>query len=135
MSDRPEISYYSMGAWPFYVGFTMSPKAFKKEMKRLAIDDPPSFLGSTHANATTHILEKGGTLTCIITMEKQGKDRPIEQIAGLLAHEAVHVVQELWHNIGERSPGSEAEAYLVQMITQCCLQDALGTGRVRSSYP
>ena len=95
MTDSPHIAYYGMGAWPLYVGFTMSPKAFKKEMKRLAVEEIPPFLGSTHANATTHFLERNGALTCIVAMQKQGKDRPFEQIAGLLAHEAGHVAQEL----------------------------------------
>jgi len=134
MTDAPCIAYYGMGQWPIYVGFTQSPKAFRKEMKRLAISNPPEFLGSTHANATTHVLERNGTLTCIITFGKT-KGRPVEQIAGLIAHEAVHVAQELWAAIGEHKPGAEAEAYLVQMITQCCLQDALDTGRERKEYP
>ncbi|WP_088183957.1 hypothetical protein [Sphingobium sp. Z007] len=135
MSDEPHITYYGMGAWPIYVGFTTSEKAFKKEMKRLNVSPPPNFLGSATANATTHMLEKGDALTCVITMQKPGKERPVEQLAGLLAHEAVHVAQALWRSIGERDPGDEAEAYLVQMITQCCMQDALGTGRCRSERP
>jgi len=131
---EPHISYYGMGQWPIYVGFTKSPKAFRKEMKRLKVSNPPSFLANDHSNAATHFLVHEGKTTCIITMHPPG-DRPIEQVAGIIAHEAVHVAQELWDNIGEREPGKEAEAYLVQMITQCCLQDALDTGRCRKEAP
>ena len=35
----------------------------------------------------------------------------------------------------EDQPGKEAEAYFVQMITQCCLQVALDTGRERKETP
>lgn len=133
MKDEPHITYFNMGSWPIYVGFTTSPKAFAKEMKRLKCGDV-AFLSTTHADATTHFLVKDGSSTCIITMRK-AKDKSFEQRAGLIAHEAMHVVQELWSNIGEREPGKEAEAYLIQMITQCCLQEALNTGRVRKTEP
>ncbi|MFA6031805.1 MAG: hypothetical protein WC889_02760 [Myxococcota bacterium] len=135
MTDEPHISYYGMGAWPAYVGCTTSRKAFKRELKRLGIAEPVEFLASTHANASTHFFRCEGTLTCIIAFQKVSKDRPVEQVAALVAHEAVHVVQELWSSIGETEPGREAEAYLVQMITQCCLQDILDTGRSRKETP
>lgn len=133
--DAPCIDYFSMGPWPIYVGFTMSAKAFRKEMRRLEINPAPPMVSNSHSNATTHFLTAPDNgLTAIIAMPKP-KGRSPEQIAGLLAHEAVHVAQELWENIGERRPGAEAEAYFVQMITQCCLQIALDTGRTRKEAP
>lgn len=135
MSDEPHITYFNMGQWPLFVGFTTSKKAFTKEIKRLAVPRPVPFMGSGLASATTHYFVKDGTTTCIITMAKFGKKKPVEQIAGLIAHEAVHVAQELWCAIGEKEPGREAEAYLVQMITQCCLQEALDTGRCQKGAP
>lgn len=133
-ADEPHIAYFNMGPWPFYCGFTTSKKAFAKEMERLGVDPVPPFFGAAHANATVHYLEKDGCPTMIVTMVKPGK-RSTEQVAGLLAHEATHVVQELWAQLGEREPGREAEAYLVQMIVQCCLQIVYKTGRVRKSEP
>ena len=135
MSDTAHIDYFNMGPRPLYCGFTTSRKAFRKEMKRLAVSPLPDFHGSTHANATTHFLHaKDGGFTTIITLDKP-KGRTPEQIAGLIAHEATHVAQELWTNIGEREPGKEAEAYLVQAIVQNCLQVAMKTGRVRKTEP
>lgn len=134
MNGEPNVEYFHMGQWPLYIGFTMSQKAFKKEMKRLNVDKPAKFLASDNANATTHYLKSDGVLTCIITMHDP-KSRPVEQVASMIAHEAVHVAQELWEQIGEDNPGREAEAYLVQYITQCCLQVALDTGRERKSAP
>jgi hypothetical protein len=132
VNDKPHIEYYNMGQWPLFVGFTTSEKAFKREMKRLQVSIP--FIPNERSTAAAHYLERGGDLTVIITM-RPCKGKPVEQIAGLLAHEAVHVAQQLWENIGESKPGREAEAYLVQMITQCCLQDALKTNRVRKEAP
>lgn len=131
--DAACIDYFNMGQWPIYVGFTTSRKAFAREMKRLSCGKV-DFLSTTHANATTHTLTKDGTLTFIIAMEKQG-ERSVEQVAGLVAHEATHVAQRLWEQIGESRPGDEAEAYLVQMITQSCLEIALKTGRTKKAEP
>lgn len=129
------VEYYGMGQWPIFVGFTTSRKAFKREMKRLSVSPCPEFLVNDRSNAATHFFTHEGQTTCIITMNKPEANRPVEQVAGMIAHEAVHVAQELWENVGEREPGKEAEAYLVQMITQCCLQDALETGRSRKEAP
>lgn len=134
MTDEPAITYFNMGPWPLYVGFTTSRRAFRAEMKRLKINEPTPFHASTKANATAHNFVKDGETTVIITMDKPGK-RSVEQVAGLIAHEAVHVAQSLWRDIGEESPGREAEAYLVQQITQCCLQEALKTGRTQKVNP
>jgi hypothetical protein len=133
VTDKPHITYYNMGAWPLYVGFTTSAKAFGREMRRLNSKPAPAFI-NPGANATMHTLEKDGTRTCIIAFQKP-KAHTVEQVAGLIAHEAVHVAQELWDAIGETRPGREAEAYLVQQIVQCCLQDALSTGRARKDAP
>lgn len=128
-----EITYFNMGPWPVYVGFTTSPKAFKREMDRLGITDQP-FHASRYANATTHFLENRDQMTAVITMTKP-KGIPVEQVAGLIAHEATHVAQAMWEQLGEREPGHEAEAYLVQHIVQGCLQEALKTGREKKTEP
>lgn len=41
----------------------------------------------------------------------------------MIAHEAVHVCQYLWQQIGEHTPGQEAEAYLVQSIVREILKE------------
>jgi hypothetical protein len=38
-------------------------------------------------------------------------------VATLLVHEAVHVVQEYFRYIGEDNPGSEIEAYAIQNVS------------------
>jgi hypothetical protein len=69
------------------------------------------------ALATTHYFTtpKGSRLTvvCIpVKPEVDGVD-----VATLLVHEAVHVVQEYFRYIGEDNPGSEIEAYAIQNVS------------------
>ncbi len=104
-----------------YVGFTTSEAAFKKELKRLKSEDT-DFMASDHANATTHFLTSDGGNYCAIICLGPIKERTLAQVAALLAHEATHVAQRLWRHIGEHEVGDETEAYFIQMVTQCCLE-------------
>jgi preprotein translocase subunit Sec63 len=131
--SEPHIQYFDMGPWPVYLGFTKSKKAFAKEMKRLDVSGV-EFLATDHSSATTHMLRAGGVQTYIIAMGST-KGRSIQQIASLIAHEAAHVAQDMWEQLGEKSPGKEAEAYLIQHIVQCILQVALKTRRKRKVAP
>lgn len=98
---------------------------FREELKRLALpqNDWPSFLTTSHSNATTHFLYQSGTgaghcaIVCLPLPSKAEKRTGIE-IAGLLVHEAVHIWQEHCELIGEKTPSSEFEAYAVQTIAQ-----------------
>ncbi len=116
-TDRPFIDYFNMGPWIVYIGFTQDAKAFAKEQQRLGI--PEAERSCILHDATTHVYECDGVMTIIITL--RATEHPIEQVAGLLAHEATHAAQFLWERCGEREPGKEAEAYIVQYITQRCL--------------
>jgi hypothetical protein len=69
----------------------------------------------------------------IIVMCPPSRRASKEQYASLLAHEAVHVVQEMREKLGDL--GSEAEAYLVQQIVQEGLQVAWKTGRTTVKTP
>lgn len=65
---------------------------------------------------------KGQILIIAIDMEQaQGKSK--EQIAAIIAHEAVHASQFLLNEIGEHKPGVETPAYIVGYLTQRCLQE------------
>jgi len=114
-----KVHYFHMGCYPLYLGFCTDPAAFAKEIKRLKVEGDVPFLGRDSANATLHAFECNKELNFIICMDPKGATQ--EQIAALLAHEAVHAAQVLWESIGETRPGEEAEAYLVQYIVQNCL--------------
>lgn len=119
------VAYFDPGPWPIHIGFTTSEAAFKKEIKRLKCS-PTQFLISDHASATTHFLEGDKGSYCAIICLGNCNEFDLCQVAGLIAHEATHVAQHLWRRIGEHDPGDEAEAYLVQFITQQCLSELPG---------
>jgi len=115
-----KLTYFDMGCYPVYVGFSQCPKAFAREMKRLSVTAQVPFVNKG-ASATTHFFHnEGGELTCLICLPVN--DRSAAAQAAIVAHEATHCVQEIWSHIGENEPGAEAEAYLVQFITQRSLE-------------
>lgn len=125
MSDGPHVTYMHMGQWPVFVGFTTEPKAFRREVKRLGIKAKVPFVARAGADATTHFFAREGRQSCaIITMPKVG-DRSHSQYAALVAHEALHIVQDMHRQLNGGAPfGDEADAYLLQSIVQHCLQEA-----------
>jgi len=135
MAD-PAITYFHMGQWPTFVGFTTSPKAFRKEMKRLGIKEHNVFLARADADASTHFLTNdAGKEICIITMPRLG-GRSHSQYAALVAHEALHVVQDMHRRLNKGDAfGDEADAYLLQSIVQNCLQEAFGENLVIAHEP
>jgi ribosomal protein L30E len=101
-------------------------------MKRLKVKNAGPGV-NVGASATTHHLVNGSDNTAIIVMQPPTRKHSKEQYAALLAHEAVHVVQEMRAKLGDL--GSEGEAYLVQQVVQEGLQEAWKTGRVKAGRP
>ena len=133
----PGVKYFNMGMWPGYVGITTCEKSFQKEMKRLKLKDVP-FFASDSANATTHFFDRRGHATmALITIRPFDKKRNSrEQYAALIAHEAMHVVQDFQRRLYRGQPlGDEPEAYLIQQIVQECLQWVWRSNKVRSTEP
>jgi hypothetical protein len=101
-----------------YLGICFSEKDFQRELRRMKV--PPSMWSSwlsDKALATTHhlVTEKGSraSIVCVpIRTDMEGVD-----IAALLMHEAVHVLQEYLDFIGEAQVGRETQAYAIQSIS------------------
>lgn len=115
------IDYIEMGPWPVHVGFTQDEKAFKAELERLGFEDVPDMISRNGGNAGTHRIPTA-PITFIITMQPDIAQYEYRQIAGLLAHEATHVMRWFFKSIGENKPSAEAQAYFVQWILQGCLE-------------
>ena len=118
--DAPDLSgrsvlWLDQGWQPVFIGFCPTKKAWKREMKRMGLKDEP-YLAT--AGRTDTFTMKGKT--CIIVSLAEGVEDGVTriQIAGLLAHEAVHVWQNIQKDIGETAPGVEMEACSVQAIFQ-----------------
>ena len=124
--------YVSMGPYPGWVGIVFDAKAFRLEMKRLGVKNPPPFM-KENADATTHnfIHPKHGEMNLVSLDAKAARGRTRDEIYGLMVHEAVHCKQHVFVAIGETTPGAEQEAYLVQHIAQTFMRAwQKRTGRV-----
>lgn len=132
-----KVHYLHPGQWPVHIGFTDCPRAFAREMKRLKVNDPPEMTAHPRGAAAMHTFTSSDTPMCfIITMPPPGKTRSREQIAAIIAHEALHVVQGMEEELfaGGRFD-HESAAYLLQYIVQHCLQIIWKSGKTRKSSP
>lgn len=120
--DKPFIEYLNMGPWPVYVGCTNDVKAFDREMQRIAPGQGVKFHPNEDSGATTHFFCHQGMLTFIVTIRPEHADATPDSLYGLLAHEAMHIVQHMREELiaghCREGLGIEAEAYLIQYIVQ-----------------
>lgn len=104
---------------PYYIGLCLSEKAFHKALKKLGIKkaDLPAFL-NPGAHATVHevLSDNGGKIALVCLGDCTG--RSLNEIHGLLVHEAMHIWRWIKEDIGEKQPSSEFEAYSMQSICQ-----------------
>ena len=118
------ITRFSLDPYPASFAVCLDRKSFNKEIGRLGLTDI-DYIGSDHASATTHILTNPdiGLYAIMVIRPWDEEEQPSStQIAALVAHEAMHIVQHLWEYVGEEKPGQEAEAYLLQHIVQGTLE-------------
>lgn len=109
------------GVFPCNIGFTRSRKQFYKAVKTYASNPEEYEFGDDAARLTIIAKPKDNYFrTFIITVNWEGESKAT--MAALIAHEATHLCQYLWEQIGEHEPGHEAEAYLVQSIVQQILE-------------
>jgi len=105
-----------------HLAICFTEEEYKKELRRMKV--PVSEWNSWQVDgalATTHYLvSKKGTRATVVCIPI--KDEPINQVASLLVHEAVHVVQEYFRHIGETNAGDEIEAYAIQNVSYALLE-------------
>lgn len=105
-----------------YLTLCLSPEEHAAAMRYLKIKEPGPWMGSDHADASTHVCTNpDGHLACIVCLKDPGARSGVE-LAGILVHEAVHVWQNYAEHIGEDKPGVEQEAYAIQAISQELMQ-------------
>lgn len=103
---------------PFpYFCLCITEAQFKGVLKHLKVTEQIDWIKNAHSDGTTHFFENKGKTSIAVCMRLK-KGLTIEQIYGLLVHEAVHIWQDIRDSIGEKSPSKEFEAYTVQHIAQ-----------------
>jgi len=96
----------------------LSEKEYLKALKDIGVKPVHDWIKNDHSDATVHYMQNpSGGLVVIMCMRVRDGISGI-QIAGLIAHEAVHIWQAYAEFIGEDSPGKEQEAYAVQCVFQ-----------------
>ena len=87
----------------------------ERQLHRAVKDKSLEFL-SLEQDAQTRFKQRKGK--CIAIVEIAITNRPMYVTHALLAHEAVHIWQEVRQMMGEQDPSCEFEAYSIQRIAQ-----------------
>ena len=112
-----KIPYKDFFGLKIWVGIIASEKCYLKEMKRLKIKNPTSWLLDNSA-ATLHVYEPKENLIkkhiCLVCIES---NLTRFSAYGLLVHEATHILQYIKEIMREDKIGNEMEAYAMQGIS------------------
>lgn len=133
-SARKRINWHRFGMFPGQFGFCPSREVWDYEMSRMQVNHsfPASDGRTTTVVRTCRETGVETEMACIITIS-ESVDRKLRDdvpgVAALVAYEAAHVVQEMFAFAGEDNPGTEAEAYAVQMVTAYTMRDYIASGR------
>jgi len=105
----------------FKLTLCTSEKMYWRQHRKLSKRWPaPHWVSEGHAAMHKYDQKHGSPLIVVCIDDKT---RRAVEVAGLLAHEAVHVKQQLMRYVGEAEPSDEFEAYVVQNITQNLLDE------------
>jgi hypothetical protein len=109
---------------PLHIGYNISDKKLDHHLQKCGVKkvDRKFLTGDFSADATTYHSSAG--IFLIRFKEVKGS----ADIAGLVAHEAFHVVTDMFDYIGDKYSGmynSESYAYLLQYITTTILKKIL----------
>lgn len=105
---------------PFKWGLSTSQADFNRKLKWMGLS---TFNYVSHgAHATTHSFQDDSGAEVLIVSVGPSLDKTIEDVYGLLVHEAVHVWQAARESIGEKEPSGEFEAYAIQNIAQTLME-------------
>ena len=104
-----------LGPYPIEAYYAPTKKSWHRLLRKLNLEDEPYSKG-VGMMTTYHPHGEQTNPICIITVNCEGMDNCVR--VGIIAHECVHVFQELIERIGENVPSPEFEAYTIQsMVT------------------
>lgn|SRR5690606_10088809 len=123
MPKKKEVEYINKNLFisPIYIGFVPDEKSWKAECKRLD-------LGSVEYLKTlgkTYFFESKDGKTIAFVMIHEKCDKHPALAAAIICHEAVHVVEEVFREIGESKPSEEFRAYVTQNVFQSLYESYL----------
>lgn len=98
-----------------YFTLCLNDSQFRRVLKDIDFDSEISFNKNAGADATTHTFDRGRKVICVVCLGDR-KGRSLTQIIGLIAHEAMHILDKVWQDAGEEHPSSELKAYAIQHL-------------------
>lgn len=102
---------------PIYITLATSKKILDAELKRMKFKGHMDGV-NCGAGATTNFMTSNNAHTCAIVCLFNYKGIDIKQVYSLLAHESVHIFQEVCAKMNEERPSKEFEAWVIQKIAQ-----------------
>lgn len=131
------ICWLHTGQWPLFIGICCDEKAFRAKIASLGMEYNDDFIPERGHAATHYFMHPDQGLIQIMAIRTPKKTgRTPESYASLVAHEAVHMLQELKERISPHEPfGREAEAYFVQHVVMEALAFLNETGMTKVHSP
>jgi hypothetical protein len=103
-----------------YLCLVLSANELKAAVEHMAGDKPHLALDrfpKQGAKVTFYDHEDGDTVAIVQLSESAQREKPCV-LAALLVHEASHVVDAYFDDLGEKEPASEQRAYAMQIVSQ-----------------
>ena len=96
-----------------YLALCLTEAEYLAAAKRVGWTDSP--LWCNPGGGHVHMEFKSSRPVAIVCMDYEGNDAV--EVAGIIAHESLHIWQDWLIAMGEESPGDEISAYAVQNLT------------------
>jgi len=126
------MSIYNIdaGFFPTPVEVCFSSKDFFKILKKYGVPEyvNPEIAPLQHGMAETYAFSNQGASFVIVIFGVEYIAHDVSEMAGIVAHETIHVVERIFEHIGEdEGVGEETRAYLMQhlveQIYQACVME------------
>lgn len=104
-----------------YFTLAGTDELYRKAMKHLEVAYPAAwFENPERQGAVCHFYTNPeGDTVCVVALDiLRHIDRDQTSILAMLVHEASHIVEEHFDNLGEKKPASEQRAYALQYVCE-----------------
>ena len=95
-------------------GFNWSLSFTQEQFALVYSGDPSEWITDT-AVGITHGHDTAGVASVVIALDRIKDDHVLH---GVIAHEAHHLVSAMWRWLGEKAPGEEVHAYMLQWAVE-----------------
>lgn len=110
-----------MNRLPFFT-LAGTDALYREATKAISIDYPQAWLPRHQFGACTHFYDNAeGDKVCIVSIDilKHVANTPDQvTVLAMLVHEASHIVDEFFEDLGEHKPASEQRAYAMQYASE-----------------